>query len=159
MDYPSNANLGEIDNMHIQWSNHTINQTSNAEAIATPRAKVNQTFHHGTPPPPFPPHLTLLSEFPLIAVTGRQAAELHITLPADTTRVPLALCARLAPTPPSLSSMSPTTTRPLHSRRALNRSYWISDPLPNQISSPASTAPASDPSPFTTSPANPPTPP
>ncbi|KDQ07231.1 hypothetical protein BOTBODRAFT_180901 [Botryobasidium botryosum FD-172 SS1] len=36
-------------------------------------------------------------------------------------------------------------TRPLHSRRALNRSYRINDPLPNQISSPATTAPASEP--------------
>ncbi|KDQ09276.1 hypothetical protein BOTBODRAFT_179138 [Botryobasidium botryosum FD-172 SS1] len=40
---------------------------------------------------------------------------------------------------------SPTTTRPLHSCRALNRSYRINDPLPNQVSSPATTAPASAP--------------
>ncbi|KDQ10780.1 hypothetical protein BOTBODRAFT_177853 [Botryobasidium botryosum FD-172 SS1] len=43
------------------------------------------------------------------------------------------------------TATSPTTTRPLHSRRALNRSYRINDPLPNQISSPATTAPASIP--------------
>ncbi|KDQ06549.1 hypothetical protein BOTBODRAFT_181476 [Botryobasidium botryosum FD-172 SS1] len=47
--------------------------------------------------------------------------------------------------PPSSPATSPITTRPLHSRRALNQSYQINDPLPNQISSPATTAPASDP--------------